>query len=417
MNRQQPHAPIRVLLVEDSLHDQIAFQRSLDRSSTPFHLTVCDRAEEIPMAMQSGSQSFDLIVVDYNLPGLTGLEAYLNMKRETNLPPFILLTGAGSERLAVEALTAGMADYIIKDPSQGYLGLLPFKLQGVRQRHQDRLDRRIAQAALQKAHDELETIVSQRTAQLAHTVEALQKENAERHRTERALRHSHKVLYNLSQKIVDAQENERRQIAKELHDSIGSSLAAIKFALEGKLASMGGGAPADVISLEKIIEHLQGTIREVRRISSFLRPSMLDDLGLLATIQWLCQSSGDLYRQVRILTELSLHEQAIPETSKIVIYRVLQEALNNALRHSGADTIRVRLEKVHGHLRLRVADNGKGFDIQKAAQRSDLMSGYGLRGMQDRVEMAGGSIAFDSCPEGGTTVRVDLPVDQAPSTA
>ncbi|MGA6927459.1 MAG: response regulator [Desulfosarcina sp.] len=402
--------PIRVLLVEDSDHDQIAFQRALQRSSSPFSVTVCERAEDIPSAVQAGSQSFDMVVVDYNLPGITGLEAYQALKHESNLPPFVLLTGAGSERLAVEALTAGMADYIIKDPALGYLGLLPLKLESIRQRHQDQLARQSAQASLKKAHAELETIVSQRTAELARTVDALRQENVERRRTERALRQSHERLRRLSHKIISTQENERRQMAKELHDSIGSSLAAIKFALEGRLNRMAGAAPDDSISLETIIEHLQGTIQEVRRISSALRPSMLDDLGLKATIQWFGQSCREIYRHVRIDTQLDMQDADVAELDKIVIYRVMQEALNNALKHSGGDLMQVRIETCGDRMRMAVSDNGCGFDLEDAMQKRDLLSGYGLQGMLDRVEAAGGSLSFDSTPGRGTTVSMELPL-------
>jgi signal transduction histidine kinase len=415
MNDQDGSTHIRVLLVEDSAHDQIAFKRSLNRSGWPFRLTVCTRAEEMPAALLAGNPAFDIVVVDYNLPGMTGLEAYQKLNPKEALPPFVLLTGAGSENLAVQALTAGMADYIIKDPGQGYLRLLPLKLKSAKQRHDDRLARKKAQASLKKAHAELETIVAERTADLARTVAALEKENAERCRTEAALRRSHSVLRRLSQKIVDIQENERRQIATELHDSIGSSLAAIKFALEGKLSSMAAAAPQDAISLETIVEHLKSTIGEVRRISSNLRPSTLDDLGLLATIEWFCKSTRRLYPKITIQAELALQEDDIPNFTKIVIYRVLQEAVNNALKHSGAQTIRIRLDKGADRLHLYVADDGCGFDLDGPLKKTDPLSGYGMRGMHDRAEMAGGSLAVDSSSERGTTICLKLPLAETQS--
>lgn len=180
MTSEQPSAPIRVLLVEDSHHDRTAFQRALHRSSTPFVLTVCDRAEKLAAAMQGGSGAFDLVVIDYNLPGISGLDIYTTLQDQTDLPPFVMLTGTGSEQLAVEALTVGMADYIIKDPAQGYLNVLPLKLKAVKQRHTDRLGRYEAQAALKKALAGIKSTVARRTADLARTVEALEKENAQR---------------------------------------------------------------------------------------------------------------------------------------------------------------------------------------------------------------------------------------------
>ena len=159
--------PIKVLLVENRLQDQIAFQQALTRSGVPFEVTLRERAEDIPAAMLAGNETFDIVVVDQDLPGMTGLAAYLQLQRETALPPFIMLTGAGSESLAVKALQAGMYDYIIKDPHQGYLNVLAFKLQDVCQRPADRHLRLTATAELQEAHAELERQVAERTAQLA----------------------------------------------------------------------------------------------------------------------------------------------------------------------------------------------------------------------------------------------------------
>jgi len=233
MNDKAPSSPIRILLVEDNEHDQIAFQRALAKADTPFVVTLCERAESIPALMQTGSQSVDIVVIDQDLPGTNGLTAYKELKQKSDIPPFVMLTGTGSENLAVDALKAGMYDYIIKDPNQGYLLLLPLKLRDVKQRYTDVMTRLKAEADLQKAHSELEKMVKLRTAELSRTVEALVEEIAERTQTEQALRDSEQTLRHLSLKIIETQENERRQIAKELHDSIGSSLAAIKFAVEG----------------------------------------------------------------------------------------------------------------------------------------------------------------------------------------
>jgi signal transduction histidine kinase len=283
------------------------------------------------------------------------------------------------------------------------------KLKDVKQRHADVVTRLKAEADLKKAHSELEKKVALRTAELSRTVEALVEEIAERTQTEKALRDSEQALRHLSLKIIETQENERRQIAKELHDSIGSSLAAIKFAVEGKLQTMTNGPPSDAVPLEKIAGHIHDTIKEVRRISTNLRPSMLDDLGLPATIKWYCRSSGELHADCRIETKLALEDDDVPEYSKIVIYRVLQEALNNALRHSGADTIQVSLTAAKDRVRLCVKDNGCGFDPEDAIQNTDPLSGYGLKGMSDRAEVIGGSLSLDSSPGRGTAVCLELP--------
>jgi len=173
---------------------------------------------------------------------------------------------------------------------------------------------------------------------------------------------------------------------------------------------MKNGPPSDTIPLEKIAGHIHDTINEVRRVSTNLRPSMLDDFGLLATIEWYCRSSGEMHADTRIETELALNEEKIPEYSKIVIYRVLQEALNNALRHSRADAIRLSLESVNDRIRLCVEDNGCGFDPDETIRSADPLSGYGLKGMSDRAEVVGGSLSLDSSPGRGTTVCLELPI-------
>ena len=404
-------APMRILLVEDSRHDQIAFERAMAKSGMPYELTVCSRAEDISADLHSGGDSFDIVVVDYNLPGINGLEAYRNLRRHSDLPPFVMLTGSGSEYVAVDALKAGMYDYIIKDPSQGYLRLLPLKLADVIQRYEDRQIRLKAKAQQEKARSELEQMVAKRTADLSKTVAALEQEIIERKNIEKALRDSRQALRSLSLKVVETQENERRLMARELHDSIGASLAAIKFALEERLQSMRNDPPAETVSLEMIVGHIQDTIKEVRRISTSLRPSMLDDLGLLATIRWFCGSSSEMYADTRIKTFFDLKEEDIPEFGKIVIYRVMQEALNNALKHSTADTVSVSLESADGCIRLRVTDDGCGFDLEDKMNNPDPLTGFGLRGMVDRAEVVGGSLSIDSRPGEGTLVQLELSCD------
>jgi len=411
MNQIPSPSPLRILLVEDSEHDQLAFRRALDKSSREFKVTFCQRGEDVPAALQAGSASFDVLVMDHNLPGMNGLDTFRTLKEKSELPPVIMLTGAGSEILAVMALQSGMDDYIIKDPNQGYLQLLPLKLYDVKMRYDIRRAHRQAQAQLKQAHDALEGMVARRTKELAHTVEALQAEVYERKTIEKDLRRSKQALRALTLKIVDTQENERRQIAKELHDSIGASLAAIKYAVEGRLMHMQDAPPANTVSLEKVVAHLNDTIREVRRISASLRPSMLDDLGLLATIDWYCRNSGEMYTAIAIATRMEVEEAEIPEPAKIIIYRVLQEAVNNALKHSGAENVQVHLTANAAEVRMCVTDDGCGFPPQDYVSDGDSMSGYGLAGMHDRATMAGGRLTVDSTPGEGTTVCLVLPRD------
>ena len=534
-NKNQIKRPssISVLLVEDNEHDRMAFERSLRNSDADFEISVCERAEDALVELEAGENSLDVVVVDYDLPGMTGMDLYRRLQNAKNLPPFLMLTGAGSEHLAVEALKSGMYDYIIKDPGLGYLGLLPLKLADVVQRKRERRARRKAQSDLKKAHEELEGRIADRTAELSLTVNALEEEIAEhqqarkqisiaydalnsaasgiiltdinlrvrfanpaclrifkldtsshiigknaavlfsadefpnlnpaepflaestgkpqeiavrradgtsitvevgcseitdienasvgkmlsllditeRKQTETALRESEERLRQLSRKILYAQENERKLVAQEIHDSISGGLAAIKICLEEKLHKMKGDPPDGSFPLEKIISMMGDTIQETRRISARLRPSLLDDLGLFPTFDWFCREFEKQYPAVRVFHRLEIEETDVTEPFKVVIYRILQEAMNNVAKHSEADRVQINLSKTGGELKLNVQDNGCGIDFAKSTLNSDPMSGYGLSNMRDRAEICGGKLKITSKAGNGTIVQLTLPAD------
>jgi signal transduction histidine kinase len=208
-------------------------------------------------------------------------------------------------------------------------------------------------------------------------------------------------------------EADRQAVARELHDSIGGSLAAIKFGLE-ELAEL---SPRDdvgeVTSLKTLTSHLLDTIKETKRISASLRPLMLDDLGLVATIDWYTRQLRQRATNMRFIRQIEVQEHEIPEEFKIVFYRVMQEALNNAIKHSQADTVTIRLKKDDAHFELEVKDNGCGFDSNEVFSRRDRFSGFGFKNMQERAEICGGAFDIRTQPGDGTCVRVTLPVGAA----
>jgi PAS domain S-box-containing protein len=228
-----------------------------------------------------------------------------------------------------------------------------------------------------------------------------------RHQAEEGLRKSDKELRILSNQLLSAEEKERKRIARELHDSIGQALSAIKFSVENALLELRESTnPIDLGALEAVIPLTQKTIEEVRRIVKDLRPSILDDLGILATIGWFCREFKNIYAGIRIETTIDIKEDEVPHHLKTIIYRILQEALNNVAKHSRANFVHLRLRKKETRMELSVHDNGRGFNLDQAMALKTSRRGFGLASMRERAELSGAVFEIDSEIERGTTVRV-----------
>jgi PAS domain S-box-containing protein len=256
----------------------------------------------------------------------------------------------------------------------------------------------------------LEDEIQSKERVLDQTVLALRAEIRERQEMEKQLNRSRHQLRMLSQKTLELLENDRQMIAKELHDSIGASLAAIKFSLEGWLEMYGEQLPSHEIPFDRIISHLMATIKETKRISANLRPTTLDDLGLLATAQWYCRNLAELYQGLRIIPRFEVSEVDIPEAKKIVVYRVMQEALSNAAKHGKADNIQVSLILVGDQLEMTIIDDGCGFDQERVLGADDTLNGFGISSMRERVEICDGRFDIQTGPGEGTRIKASLPV-------
>jgi PAS domain S-box-containing protein len=232
-----------------------------------------------------------------------------------------------------------------------------------------------------------------------------------RRRAEQALRESGKELRILSNQLLSAEEKERKRIARELHDGIGQALSAIKFSVENSLRQLRNEADhSELKSLEAVIPLTQKTIEEVRRIVKDLRPSILDDLGILATITWFCREFQNVYAGIRIKREIDIQENDIPSPLKTVIYRILQEALNNVAKHSRADLIQLTLEKSDSRIELKIQDNGVGFDLAKTISLKPSQRGFGLASMRERAGLSGAAFDIVSTVGKGTVIRVEWDV-------
>ncbi len=214
----------------------------------------------------------------------------------------------------------------------------------------------------------------------------------------------------LQEQLQACQECERTRIAADLHDSIGSSLSAIKFGLEDAIKQIQVEAPQVTVEpLIKIASELRTSIEEVRRIAMNLRPSILDDLGIVATIGWFCRELEGCYQNIRVVKQVSARETDIPNSLKTTIFRILQEATNNTLKHGGANLVRITLSREEGEIRLGVEDNGKGFDIMEVRTKNDYSRQFGVASMRQRVKCSGGSLVIKSSPGAGTLVLAAWP--------
>jgi PAS domain S-box-containing protein len=223
---------------------------------------------------------------------------------------------------------------------------------------------------------------------------------------EKTLKKSQRDLRLLSSQLLRAQEDERKRIARELHDSIGQSLSAIKFGLENTLSRVECGAAETCGEfLKGLIPITQKAIEEVRKIGMDLRPSTLDDLGIVATIAWFCREFQSIYSGVRIEKRIEVQEEDVPHPLKTTIYRVLQEALNNAAKHSQANLVSVALRKTDSGIELAIQDNGVGFDGRQESHSGAMRRGVGLASMRERTELSGGSFFLESGRGQGTLVR------------
>jgi two-component system, NarL family, sensor histidine kinase UhpB len=236
----------------------------------------------------------------------------------------------------------------------------------------------------------------------------------ERKHSERQLQEQAERLQMLSRRLLDAQELERRAVARELHDEIGQVLTAVKLSLQAIAHRL--QPAAEVPELADSIEIVEHAIQLVRNRSMDLRPALLDDFGLVPAIRWYLERHAAHAKFVIELSADPLMARS-PPAVETACFRVIQEAVTNAMRHSGAKTLHIEIRHEDSGLRCAILDDGVGFDVDGARQRALAGGSIGLAGMQERVEFLGGSLEIESWLGQGTRIGVLLPLTAAVAAA
>ncbi|RJR50324.1 MAG: response regulator [Desulfobacteraceae bacterium] len=354
---------VRILILEDVPSDAELIEHILRNAGLELVRFLVDDRKSFIESLAHFSP--DIILSDYSLPGFDGQSA-LKVAREI-VPdvPFIFVTGAVGEEFAVELLKSGATDIVLKD----------------------RLSR--LSLSVKRALEEAE-------------------ERRTRIRAEEDLRKAH-------QRLITVQEEERRSMARELHDSVGSCLMAIKLAVENEVyVAEKERDDARMSRLGEITSMIEEAFSESKRMQKQLRPSVLDDFGIVAAVQSLCRDFQSWHSSIHVQAALEIGEEDVPEDLKITVYRVLQEGLNNVAKHSGATWVLVSLSSFIDRIQLVVQDQGKGFDLKRYEESRTESASMGIMGMRERTRLSGGTCSIETTPGEGTTIRASWPIRVLP---
>jgi signal transduction histidine kinase len=358
ISQTQNPAYMHILHLEDSELDHALVSRELSRSGVGFEIFRVETLDAFSTALDSST--FSVVLADYRLNGFTALDAWQTMQSKLVRLPFVLLSGAIGESAAVNAIQSGITDYLPKDEL-------------------DKLWRVLTRAI------EVNRIL-------------LDKEVADR---ELAL--SEQRLSSFAEHLQETIEQERAAIAREIHDDIGGSLAAIRFDLAwiGRHAD-DDGVQAHVSAASEMLSH---AIHASQRIMINLRPAVLDQ-GLAEAIHWL---AGDFTKRTGVPVTINAPPQLmdVSKPMQLVAYRTTQEALTNASKYAKCSKVRIDLSDTERFLTLEIADDGCGM----AAGALSKPTSYGIRGLRERARTVGGWLDVSSQVGHGTALILSIPLD------
>ncbi len=352
---------LRILHLEDEPLDAELVKAALVEEGIACKIFRVETNKDFIEAVDSGG--FDLIFADHSLPDFDGLSALALSKERCPGIPFIFISGTMGEELAIETLKRGATDYVLKD----------------------------------------------RIARLAPSVRrALEEatEKLERRKAVKELERSHEQLRNLAAHLQSTREEERKWIAREMHDELGQTLTALKMDLsviKEKLASNQGiEIIGDMVKTD--LELVNATIKTVKRLCTELRPSILDHLGLGAAIEWQAQ---EYTKRSGIECEFNMVPRDIIVDGKhsIALFRIFQESLTNVLRHARATRVTATLRDQGDNVVLEIADNGVGIKDEQLSKANS----FGLLGIRERVQICNGEMLIAGNQNDGTKITVIIP--------
>ena len=362
--RSSSQPELRILILEDLATDMELLRHELRSAHLAYTSQWVDTEEAFSYALSNFHP--DLILADYSLPTFDGLSALALAQEQSPDVPFIFVSGTLGEETAIETLKSGATDYVLKQR----LGRLVPSVQRALREAQERKERKRAEV------------------QLAHSLERL-----------RAL-----ALH-----LQSVREEERKLMAREIHDELGQSLTGIKFDLFWLESALSKADPASLqVCQEKVrsmLELINSVIQLGRKMATQLRPGILDDLGLVDALEWQAQEFQTRTGIKCAFTTLP-NKLTLDPSRTTALFRIFQETLTNVARHAQADLIQAALKVQNKELRLTVQDNGRGITEEEINNSHSL----GLLGMRERVMVFGGDIRIGGQSGKGTTVTVNLPL-------
>ncbi len=350
----------RILLIEDNPGDARLIREYLSEvKNSKFKLEIATKLQDGINIL--ANQEMDTILLDLNLPDGHGLDTFDKVISIAPKVPLIILTGLDDEGTALKAVQKGAQDYLVKDKVDGQLLIRSIRYAIERKR----------------AEEEHQKFIEQRVRSSA---------------------------------IIEAQENERRRISRELHDGLGQLLSAAKLNF-GMLDFVKNGDSEKKDDLLKQVDSIiSKAIVEARRIAHDLRPTTLDDFGLVPALRILCQEFSKL-TGVKVKFQVSQLLERINPKAEIAIYRIVQESFNNIIKYAEGTEVSLDLYRENNRVFVKVRDNGKGFDHAEISKNRKAGSGFGLLNMRERAELVGGKFQIESEPGKGTEVLVEINLD------